>query len=250
MKKSFMTKVLATGLSVAMAFSLTAVTDVSTAAAAAKPAMKASNMTVKEGKSRTFLATAKTLKTYKITKAVVKNASAKQYVAVKKNAKGTGIVVTGKKAGTVGRKIVISFKNKNTKKVTKLTTKVVVKAAEVVAPSMTASATGVKKITVTFNKAVATSTALTLTKGTAKPAVSEVTWNEGYTEATIKTAGKLTAGTYTVATTVEDKALTADVVVEKDETLTSFALVGTTLKAKNDSADKKTASIEIGRAHV
>lgn len=134
MKKSFMTRALATGLSLAMAFSLTAATNVTTAAAAAKPAMKASKMTVKEGKSKTFLATAKTLKTYKITKAKVKNASAKQYISVKKNAKGTGIVVTGKKGADTARKIVITFQNKKTKKTTNLTTKVVVKAVTPVTP--------------------------------------------------------------------------------------------------------------------
>ena len=108
---------------------------------------------------------------------------------------------------------------------------------------MTAAATKVKEITVTFNKAVDKTTALALTKGTAKPAVSETVWNEAGTEAVIKTAGKLTKGTYTVSATVGEDALTADAVVEKDETLTSFALVGNTLKAK-DSVHTTTASIE------
>ena len=39
MKKSFMTRVLATGLSLAMAFSMAAATNVTTASAASKPAM-------------------------------------------------------------------------------------------------------------------------------------------------------------------------------------------------------------------
>ena len=97
--------------------------------------------------------------------------------------------------------------------------------------------------TVTFNKAVDKTTALTLTKGTAKPAVSETVWNEAGTEAIIKTSGKLTKGTYTVSATVGEDALTADVVVEKDETLTSFELVGNTLKAASTSNTTK-ASIE------
>ena len=228
MKKSFMTRALATGLSLAMAFSLTAATNVTTAAAAAKPAMKASKMTVKEGKSRTFLATAKTLKTYKITKAKVKNASAKQYISVKKNAKGTGIVVTGKKAGTTARKIVITFKNKKTKKTTNLTTKVVVKAVEQKPEeeklTMTAAVKGVKTIEVNFNKAIASPDAVKVTvkKGTA---ARDCKATVDGSKITVAMEAKLTAGTYTVSVEgVDTAAMTADVVVEKDETLTSFEI--------------------------
>ena len=228
MKKSFMTRALATGLSLAMAFSLTAATNVTTAAAAAKPAMKASQMTVKEGKSKTFLATAKTLKTYKITKAKVKNASAKQYISVKKNAKGTGIVVTGKKAGTTARKIVITFKNKKTKKTTNLTTKVVVKAVEQQPEeeqlTMTAAVKGVKTIEVNFNKAIASAAAVKVTvkKGTA---ARDCKATVDGSKITVAMEAKLTAGTYTVSVEgVDTAAMTADVVVEKDETLTSFEI--------------------------
>lgn len=228
MKKSFMTRALATGLSLAMAFSLTAATNVTTAAAAAKPAMKASKMTVKEGKSKTFLATAKTLKTYKITKAKVKNASAKQYISVKKNAKGTGIVVTGKKAGTTARKIVITFKNKTTKKTTNLTTKVVVKAVEQKPEeeqlTMTAAVKGVKTIEVSFNKAIASPDAVKVTvkKGTA---ARDCKATVDGSKITVAMEAKLTAGTYTVSVEgVDTAAMTADVVVEKDETLTSFEI--------------------------
>ena len=228
MKKSFMTRALATGLSLAMAFSLTAATNVTTAAAAAKPAMKASKMTVKEGKSKTFLATAKTLKTYKITKAKVKNASAKQYISVKKNAKGTGIVVTGKKAGTTARKIVITFKNKKTKKTTNLTTKVVVKAVEQKPEeeqlTMTAAVKGVKTIEVSFNKAIASPDAVKVTvkKGTA---ARDCKATVDGSKITVAMEAKLTAGTYTVSVEgVDTAAMTANVVVEKDETLTSFEI--------------------------
>ena len=228
MKKSFMTRALATGLSLAMAFSLTAATNVTTAAAAAKPAMKASKMTVKEGKSKTFLATAKTLKTYKITKAKVKNASAKQYISVKKNAKGTGIVVTGKKAGTTARKLVITFQNKKTKKTTNLTTKVVVKAVEQKPEeeqlTMTAAVKGVKTIEVSFNKAIASPDAVKVTvkKGTA---ARDCKATVDGSKITVAMEAKLTAGTYTVSVEgVDTAAMTADVVVEKDETLTSFEI--------------------------
>ncbi len=226
MKKSFMTRALATGLSLAMAFSLTAATNVTTAAAAAKPAMKASQMTVKEGKSRTFLATAKTLKTYKITKAKVKNASAKQYISVKKNAKGTGIVVTGKKGADTARKIVITFQNKKTKKTTNLTTKVVVKAVkqEEEKLTMTASVKGVKTIELDFNKAIASSAAVKVTvkKGTA---ARDCKATVDGAKITLAMDAKLTAGTYDVSVEgVDTTAMTASVVVEKDETLTSYEI--------------------------
>lgn len=231
MKKSFMTRALATGLSLAMAFSLTAATNVTTAAAAAKPAMKASQMTVKEGKSKTFLATAKTLKTYKITKAKVKNASAKQYISVKKNAKGTGIVVTGKKGADTARKIVITFQNKKTKKTTNLTTKVVVK---VVAPveeklTMTAEATHANEIVATFNKAVGSDAKVTLKKGASDVANTAKIAEDGKS-ATITLTGKLTDGTYTVTVVAGEETVSADVIA-KSEVLTSFKL-GTTLKEK------------------
>ena len=226
MKKSFMTRALATGLSLAMAFSLTAATNVTTAAAAAKPAMKASKMTVKEGKSKTFLATAKTLKTYKITKAKVKNASAKQYISVKKNAKGTGIVVTGKKGADTARKIVITFQNKKTKKTTNLTTKVVVKAVkqEEEKLAMTAAVKGVKTIELDFNKAIASPTAVKVTvkKGTA---ARDCKATVDGTKITLAMDAKLTAGTYDVSVEgVDTTAMTAAVVVEKDETLTSYEI--------------------------
>ncbi len=228
MKKSFMTRALATGLSLAMAFSLTAATNVTTAAAAAKPAMKASQMTVKEGKSKTFLATAKTLKTYKITKAKVKNASAKKYISVKKNAKGTGIVVTGKKGADTARKIVITFQNKKTKKTTNLTAKVVVKTVEpVVVPQsiVKAEVTGVKTVTLTMANdvaSVASPVAITVKKNTSdRPCKATA---DGKT-ITLAMDAKLTQGAYTVSITgLEDTALTAEFNVEKDETLTSFSV--------------------------
>ena len=241
MKKSFMTRALATGLSLAMAFSLTAATNVTTAAAAAKPAMKASQMTVKEGKSKTFLATAKTLKTYKITKAKVKNASAKQYISVKKNAKGTGIVVTGKKGADTARKIVITFQNKKTKKTTNLTTKVVVKAVpqEEEKLTMTASVKGVKTIVAEFNKAIASPAAVKVTVKKGASARDCKATVEG-SKITIAMDTKLMAGTYTVSVEgVDTTAMTADVVVEKDETLTSFEVspnLAMSSKTATDSA--------------
>ena len=54
MKKSFMTRVLATGLSLAMAFSLSAATNVTTAAAATSP-MESTKITVTEGKTSSWV---------------------------------------------------------------------------------------------------------------------------------------------------------------------------------------------------
>ena len=256
MKKSFMTRALATGLSLAMAFSLTAATNVTTAAAAAKPAMKASQMTVKEGKSKTFLATAKTLKTYKITKAKVKNASAKQYISVKKNAKGTGIVVTGKKGADTARKIVITFKNKKTKKTTNLTTKVVVKAVEQPeeALTMTASVKGVKTVELEFNKTIASPDAVKVTvkKGTA---ARDCKATVDGTKITLAMDAKLTAGTYDVSVEgVDTTAMTANFNVEKDETLTSYEvadnIVAHTAGAATEASIKYAALNQYGEKMV
>ena len=68
MKKSFMTRVLATGLSLAMAFSMAAATNVSVASAAATPAMKSSKWTVNVGQTKNYNATAATKKNFTITK--------------------------------------------------------------------------------------------------------------------------------------------------------------------------------------
>lgn len=249
MKKSFMTRTLATGLSLAMAFSLTAATNVTTAAAAAKPAMKASQMTVKEGKSKTFLATAKTLKTYKITKAKVKNASAKQYISVKKNAKGTGIVVTGKKGADTARKIVITFQNKKTKKTTNLTTKVVVKAVEkpeeptIASDIESAAAVGAKTVKVVFNGDLTTTSgvAISVKKGSTELTKDSVAFNDSKT-ATVTLKNGLTAGTYTAVATgvVSGTSLSKDFSVESDEYVAKIEL--TSDKAPMEGTDSGTVS--------
>ena len=99
-------------------------------------------------------------------------------------------------------------------------TKVVVKAAEQPeeALAMTATATGVKQITVTFNKAVAASpSAIALKKGTTAANVDSVVFSDDKT-AIITTSAKLTKGDYTVeATGFADEVLSSTVTVADDE---------------------------------
>ena len=107
MKKSFMTRALATGLSLAMAFSLSAATNVSVASAAAKPAMNSKTMTVKVGQSKNYKATKATQKAYKIT-AIKMSAAGKTKATVKINDSKKSIKVTGL-AATKGSNVVVTL---------------------------------------------------------------------------------------------------------------------------------------------
>lgn len=220
MKKSFMTRALATGLSLAMAFSLTAVSNVSTASAAADPAMNSKTMTVKVGQSKNFKATKATRSDYKIVKTKMSKAG-KTKADVSINKGGKSIKVTGK-AATKKSNLVITFKNRTTKEKTTVTTKVVVKAVDEAYRINSAEATGVKTITVTLNKAVADATAVkaTVKKGAANRGCKATV--DGAT-ITLAMTAKLIAGDYDVTISgVADTDLTATVNVAKDETLTSF----------------------------
>ena len=246
MKKSFMTRVLAAGLSFAMAFSMAAATNVTTASAASKPKMitssgaSAKTLDVKLGEAVKIKVNASTKKTYKVSKAKV--SSSKLRAAV--NKAGTVVTIRGLKATDEGKpaSVKVSFSVKKTGKTSKYS---YVSKVNVIEDklTMTAEATKVKQITVTFNKEVDTIAAkITVKKGTATPTVSEVKFDETKKVATLAMAGKLTKGTYTVTAVVGDETLTADAIVEKDETLTSFALVGNTLKA--DPNDASAGAIE------
>ena len=83
---------------------------------------------------------------------------------------------------------------------------------------MTATATGVKQITVSFNKTVVASpSALTLKKGTTAANVDSVVFSDDKT-AIITTSAKLTKGDYTVeATGFADEVLSSTVSVADDE---------------------------------
>lgn len=228
MKKSFMTRVLATGLSLAMAFSLSAATNVSVASAAAKPAMKSKTMTVKVGQKKNYQATAATQKAYKITK-VKMSAAGKTKAKVTINSSKKSIKVEGL-AATKGSNVVISFKNNKTKKTTKVTTKVVVKAEKA---TMTAAATKVKEITLTFSKAVADTTAakITVKKGNTAPTFT-TTWAADAKSAVLAMDSKLSAGTYDITVSgVEKEDLIASVTVE-DQKLAGFELASDKLVAK------------------
>lgn len=152
MKKSFMTRALATGLSLAMAFSLTAVSNVSTASAAADPAMNSTTMTVKIGQSKNFKATKATRSAYKIVNLKMSKAG-KTKADVSINEGGKSIKVTGK-AATKKSNLVITFKNKTTKKKSTVTTKVVVKEETPVVETLSLTAvkqTASNAVNVTFN---------------------------------------------------------------------------------------------------
>ena len=100
MKKSFMTRALAMGLSFAMAFSLSAATNVTTASAAAKKAsvttfMKASSKTVTEGKSVTAYMKSDVAKKYRI-KSHTESDVAKKYISVKMLSSRKGLTINAK----------------------------------------------------------------------------------------------------------------------------------------------------------
>lgn len=232
MKKSFMTRALATGLSLAMAFSLAA-SDVSVASAAAKPAMKKTSFAVQVGgKTKTYHPTKATKKNFKITKVVSKDTA----IAKAKKAKsGTVVKVspgTGTKAGKT--KVVITFQNKKSKKTTKVKIPCTLKVKkqeeekpEVKALTMTAEATGVQEIKATFNKAIGSDAKITLKKGTADVPMKAEVAGDGMS-ATLTLTGKLSDGTYTVTVVAGEETVTADIEA-KNEVLTSFK-VGAALK--------------------
>ena len=109
---------------------------------------------------------------------------------------------------------------------------------------MTAAATKVKKLTVTFNKAVdTTTTKLAVKKGAATPTITSTTFAADAKSAEIVMGTKLTEGVYTVEATVGEEKLTADVTVQ-DEKLTKFALVGNNLVATPTSKAAATISFK------
>ena len=107
---------------------------------------------------------------------------------------------------------------------------------------MTAAVKGVKTIEVSFNKAIASPDAVKVTvkKGTA---ARDCKATVDGSKITLAMDAKLTKGTYTVSVEgVDTAAMTADVVVEKDETLTSF-WIGDYIVAKS-LTETTTASIK------
>jgi hypothetical protein len=246
MKKSFMTRVLATGLSLAMAFSLSAATNVTTASAAAKPTLvtasgeSAKSLSLKVGDVTKIKANAATKKTYKISAA--KASSSRVKAAVSKA--GTFVAIRGVKATIEGKPsaVKVSFTVKKTGKTSKYTyTSKVTVTEENTKLTMTAEAAGAKKIAVTFNKAVDTAaTTITVKKGAATPTITSTTFAADAKSADLVMGTKLTEGTYTVEVKSGDDTLTAEITVQ-DEKLTSFALVSSNLVA--DAKVPTTATI-------
>ena len=97
---------------------------------------------------------------------------------------------------------------------------------------MTAAATAVKEITLTFNKAVADTTVakITVKKGNATP-THTAKWADDKKSVVLAMDSKLTKGTYDVTLSgLEKEDLTASVTVE-DQKLTAFELLSTNLVA-------------------
>ena len=119
---------------------------------------------------------------------------------------------------------------------------------------MTASVKGVKTIELDFNKAIASSAAVKVTvkKGTA---ARDCKATVDGAKITLAMDAKLTAGTYDVSVEgVDASAMTASVVVEKDETLTSYAvsdhIVALTAGAATEASIKYSALNQYGEKMV
>ena len=161
MKKSFMTRILATGLSFAMAFSMAAVTSVTPASAASKPVLvdavtggSGRAVTVNVGEVAKLKVNAATSKTYAVSS--VKKSSKKIKTAV--NKKGTVVYVRGvAETGEKDSAIRVSFKVKKTGKISKCTFASKVKVVTKEAPEVALAIDSIvqKKasvVEVTFNK--------------------------------------------------------------------------------------------------
>jgi hypothetical protein len=95
--------------------------------------------------------------------------------------------------------------------------------------TMTAAMTGVKEVTVTFNKAVDTTAAVVKVKKGAAIYSGSVTWNEDKTVATVGTVIALLSGNYTVEVSgVEAETLVEEIAVA-DEAATAIVISDTTL---------------------
>ncbi len=235
MKKNFVKK-----LALGLAFTVAVGSVPTTNAAAAKtvyPSFKSkttadSRKTLKVGQTKKY-GTNNSSK-WSFYKAKVGNS---KVATVKLSRKGKFIKVTGVKAGKT--QVRAYFKNYKTKEVYKnALLHVQVKNAEEALKLESVQATGVKKLVVTFNKAVDTTKAtVAVKKGTAAPNVASTVWADDKKSVTLNMGSKLTEGTYDVSVTgLTDAALTGSVAV-KDEVITSIEFVGNNLvlTAKNAS---------------
>lgn len=254
MKKSFMTRVLATGLSVAMAFSLSTATNLVSAQAASKPVLvdyatggSGKTMTVNVDETAKIKVNAATKKNYKI--ASVKKSSAKIKTAV--NKAGTVVTVRGKIATEENKPaaIKVSFKAKKTGKTSKytFTSKVTVVAEEepkTDAFEMTSlKATSANVLTATFANAVASEGAVKI-KVTKAGSTTEITgttkWSEDLTSVAFTASAKFTTGTYEMTATdaadsTKTTSKTAEVENEKVTEIKILNEVALTNKARTEA---------------
>ena len=155
MKKSFMTRILATGLSLAMAFSMAAATNVTTASAASKPAMitsagaSAKSLSLKVGEVTKIKVNAATKANYKVS--AVKASSKRVRAAV---VGSTVVAIRGLKATVEGKPstVKVSFKSRKTNKTSKFTYSAKVTVIEDKLTVTGVSATDATTLTVTGTK--------------------------------------------------------------------------------------------------
>lgn len=218
MKKNFFKKL---ALVMALAVTVTSV-PATNASAAAAPTFKSKAVTVNVGQTKKYSTANSAKYSVKFKIGNTKVATIK-YSAGSKSVKVTG-VASGKST------LRADFKSYSTKKTT--TVKVPVTVKEDVAAIKSVEAAGVKKVVVTFNKAVDKEKAVvTIKKGTSSPSVASTTFAEDMKSVTINMGSKLTEGTYDVSVTGLTEAALAGSITVKNETLTSVELVGTNLIA-------------------
>ncbi len=221
MKKSFMTRILATGLSFAMAFSMAAVTSVTPASAASKPVLvdavtggSGRAVTVNVGEVAKLKVNAATKKTYAVSS--VKKSSKKINTAV--NKAGTVVYVRGvAETGEKDSAIRVSFKVKKTGKTSKFTfaSKVKVVSPKPAAVKLTGAAQKeTTKIAVTFDNAAVTPGAVSAfkvvrTEGNVVIPIKTVTYDADKKGATLELYNGVTdAKAYSVTYTDADEAKT------------------------------------------
>ena len=220
MKKSFMTRILATGLSFAMAFSMAAVTSVTPASAASKPVLvdavtggSGRAVTVNVGEVAKLKVNAANSKTYAVSS--VKKSSKKIKTAV--NKKGTVVYVRGvAETGEKDSAIRVSFKVKKTGKISKFTfaSKVkVVSPKPAVAELTEVTQKESKKLAVTLSTAVekvsASNFKIVRKSGSVVIPVKSAKLDDAKTGVTVETFADMKDGQeYIVTYTADDEAKT------------------------------------------
>lgn len=198
MKKSFMTRVLAVSLSTAMAFSLSPVSNLTTASAASTVQISTTFKTVKVGQSATLKLKNNTLD-WKISK--VKTTDKTTCTVYGKTA--SNVKIKGKKVGRAT--ITITATSAKRKKKGGVSTKNMKCRANVIAAeaafSATATASSNTSATVTFSEAVdaATLDNFAISGGSAR--ISEVALSADKKSATLTLAGTEASTEYTLTTT-------------------------------------------------